>query len=269
MSDYFSSKIITVWAFDLLNGWPVLVGSFVVSIVMSIIFLLIIRCCVTVLIWIFIVIAFIGLELIGILFILEAKGINISAKLSETIISTLSYDTLLIVGIVLIVIGVLFLLLVICLRTKIMLGSKAVEIGTIFLFENCYMIILPLTQAIFIMSTFGATIIGGLYLYSLGTRTVNASFTLLTLDIGTMILIAFLIAGGAWMIFFFQGCNRFMHCSAVAIWYFNQKENGETGAPFCDSLGRLVKFHMGSVAITGLLNGLFFFIKLLAAIFTF
>jgi len=106
-----------------------------------------------------------------------------------------------------------------------MIGSKAVEIGTTFLFQNCYMIILPITQALFILGALGGTIIGCIYLYSLGVRKSNDAFSLLSLDVGQMILIAFLAAGGIWMVFFFQGCNRFLHCSAVAIWYFNQKQN--------------------------------------------
>lgn len=173
-------------------------------------------------VWIFITIAFIGFEGIGILFILQSQGITINSTIS-TNLSTLSYNTLLITGIVLIVVGVLFLLLTICLRSKIMAGSKAIEIGTTFLFENCYMIILPLTQAIFVLCTFGGTIVGVIYLYSLGERTSTQAFSLLSLNVGTIVLMSLLAAAGIWMVFFFQGCNRFLHCSAVAIWYFNQK----------------------------------------------
>jgi len=53
------------------------------------------------------------------------------------------------------------------------------------------MILLPITQALFILSTIGAIIIGGLYLYSLGSRVSNASFALLELDTGDIVLIAF------------------------------------------------------------------------------
>lgn len=222
MSEYFNSRLITAWAFELSSGWPILLGAFGAAVLASIIFLLLIRCCVTAMVWIFVVIAVIGFEGIGILFILQSQGIHVHSLVSSNL-STLSYNTLLITGIVLISVGVLFTLLTICLRSRIMIGSKAVEIGSIFLFENCYMILLPITQAIFIVSSLGATIVGAVYLYSLGTRTSTDAFSFLTLDVTTIILISILAAGGIWMVFFFQGCNRFLHCSAVAIWYFNQK----------------------------------------------
>ena len=59
-----------------------------------------------------------------------------------------------------------------------------------------------------------------------------------------------------------------MVCSAVSIWYFNHV-NGSVGAPCCDSLWRLLRFHSGSVAFCSLLNGLFFLVKILAHIFSF
>lgn len=81
-------------------------------------------------------------------------------------------------------------------------------------------------------------------------------------------MVVFFMVGGVWLVFFFHGCNHFMLCSAVSIWYFNQVgQNG--GAPCCDSLWRLSRFHSGSVAITALLNGLLFVFKILAAIFSF
>jgi len=85
------------------------------------------------------------------------------------------------------------------------------------------MIFLPITQAIFVLGALGGTIVGAVYLYSLGIRTSNDAFSFLTLNAGQIALICVLIAGGIWMVFFFQGCNRFLHCSAVAVWYFNQK----------------------------------------------
>ena len=88
-------------------------------------FLLFIRCCAGVVIWIMIIIGFIGIELVGIMMILEAKGFNISPYLNNTL-ESVSYDTLIIVGSCLIVFGVILLVLVICLKSRINQGIKAV-----------------------------------------------------------------------------------------------------------------------------------------------
>ncbi len=77
------------------------------------------------------------------------------------------------------------------------------------------------------------------------------------------------MAAGLWTIFFFHGCNHYVLCSAVAVWYFNHETKHEPGAPFGDSLHRLMRFNIGSVALTSLVNGLFFVVKILAHIFSF
>ena len=71
-----------------------------------------------------------------------------------------------------------------------------------------------------------------------------------------------------WLIFFFHGCNVFMLCSSVAVWYFNNVKKGD-GAPCGDSLWRLLRYHSGSVVFASLLNGFFWIIKFLANLFSF
>lgn len=68
---------------------------------------------------------------------------------------------------------------------------------------------------------------------------------------------------------YFHGCNHFMICSSVAIWYYNHESKFDLGNPFGDSLHRLVRYNTGSVAITSLVNGFLFILKLLAHIFSF
>lgn len=103
----------------------VLIGAAVAAMIASILFLLLIRCCTGVIVWISISIAIIGMELVGILFILQAKGINLNSFVASTL-STLSYNSLIIIGCGFIVAGVLFTLIVICLRSRIAMGSKSV-----------------------------------------------------------------------------------------------------------------------------------------------
>ena len=111
----------------------VLVGAGVAAMIASLLFLVFIRCCAGVVIWFFIFVAVAGLEVVGIFFILEAKGVNISSFVSDTL-STLSYNSLIIIGSGMIAAGAIVALLTICLRSKIALGSKSVELGAIFLF---------------------------------------------------------------------------------------------------------------------------------------
>ena len=55
-----------------------------------------------------------------------------SSVISDHLRST-SANTLLAVGIILIVVGALFLIFVICFRHRIAMGAKAVELGSLFI----------------------------------------------------------------------------------------------------------------------------------------
>ena len=84
-----------------------------------------------------------------------------------------------------------------------------------------------------------------------------------------IVYIAICLFGGLWTLFYFHGCNQFILSSATAVWYFQHENSEEQASPFCDSLGRLIRFHSGSVSIVSLIHGLFFVIKLICNIFSF
>jgi solute carrier family 44 protein 1 (choline transporter-like protein) len=133
------------------------------------------------------------------------------------------------------------------------------------------MVILPITQAIFISGTIGALAIGAVAIYSMGAFTFpdNIAFPVVSFTQGELVLLAFFLTGALWTLFWLQGCNHFTLCSAVSIWYFNHENTQNAGNPFCDSIGRLIRYHLGSVAFTSLINGLFFVVKLICQIFSF
>lgn len=205
----------------------------------------------------------------GVFFILTAKGVVIDDYVYSHL-SDLSYNTLLIVGSAVIVAAFLFFLLVLCLHSRLTMGTKAVELGSLFLFDNCCMIFLPITQVFFILSIITSLIFGAGYLYSEGTLTFpnNAAFPSVSLDGGQIAMIVIYFCACLWMIFFFHGCNHYLLCSSVVIWYFNGT-NGYENAPCGQSLQRLVRFNAGSVALTSLVNGVFFIIKIIAHILSF
>lgn len=103
----------------------VLVGAAVIAMVASLLFLLVIRCCSGGIIWVSIFICIVGLELVGILFILQSQGITINQFVTDNL-SKLSFNSLIIIGSGFIAGGVLIALIVVCLRSRIALGSKSV-----------------------------------------------------------------------------------------------------------------------------------------------
>jgi hypothetical protein len=125
LSQILNTNIYSAWATDLRQGWIVLVSAAGIAMVASLLFLFALRCFSGFIIWVSIFICLLGMELIGIMFILQAKGINISPYV-PTGISKLSYDSLIIIGSGLIVGGTLLAFIVCCLRTRIAMGSRSV-----------------------------------------------------------------------------------------------------------------------------------------------
>lgn len=120
------------WIYDLQEGWIVLVAAAGAGILLSLLFFVFVRCCAGPIIWLAIFICNAGLITIGVFFILQAKGVTVPDFVHNQL-STLSYDTLIIVGSCLIGGAVLLSILAICLKSRISMGVKAVELGSIFL----------------------------------------------------------------------------------------------------------------------------------------
>lgn len=245
-----------------------MIAASIVAIIASLLFLLFVRCCAGIVIWIVIFIAIVSLLGVGVLFILESQGIKIAAVV-DFALATLSQNSMIIIGSVCLAFGVLMLLIVCCLRRKISMGSKSVEMAAIYLVETCYIALVPLIQAILIVGALAGIIVGAIYIYSNGTMYFvnNDAFATVYLTNSQIIMISFLLAGGLWTVFWIHGSNHFILCSSASIWYFNHHNNRDLhGSPLCDSIDRLFRYHSGTVAFCSLLNGVFFILKVLAQI---
>jgi hypothetical protein len=133
LSQVLNTNVYSVWVTDLRAGWMVLVGAAVAAMIASLLFLCVVRCCSGCIIWTSIIICILGLEAVGIMFILQVNGIKVSPFISDNL-SSLSINSLTIIGSGFMAAGFLFFLTVLCLRSRINTGSKSVELGAIFLF---------------------------------------------------------------------------------------------------------------------------------------
>lgn len=199
-----------------------LILAAVAGVVLSLFFFAFVRCCAGPIIWMAIFVCIAGMMTIGVFFILQAKGITVADFVSQQL-STISYDTLIIVGSCLIGGSVLLSLLAFCLRSRIAMGVKAVQLGSLFLLQNCGLAILPVTQVILVAATVAAIIFGAASIYSLGEFAFpqRDAFPFVYLSPGQVVMLVVFLVGGLWLVFYFHGCNHFMLCSAVSVWYFN------------------------------------------------
>lgn len=107
---------------------------------------------------------------VGVLIIMEGSNkIDFTHKLPLNL-ARLSETELYITGGILIGFALIFLIIIICLWSKLQLGVKVVETTAIFVSERFYMTFMPILSAIFLFGTLAALLAGGVYLYGTGPK---------------------------------------------------------------------------------------------------
>lgn len=66
-----------------------------------------------------------------------------------------------------------------------------------------------------------------------------------------------------WQLAFLQGVSHFLLAGSTAIWYFNRNDHGEH-SPILKSLGWMVRYHLGSVALSSLLLAIVWLLRIIA-----
>ena len=107
------------------TAWIILAVSIGAAIILSLLFLIFVRCCAQFVIWVSVVLAIGGMIVIGVFFILTAKGVVIDDYIKDRL-SDFSYDALIIVGSILLGMAFFLFLLVLCLHSRITMGARAV-----------------------------------------------------------------------------------------------------------------------------------------------
>lgn len=83
ISIFFSSDAMAVWAYDVQMGYPILIAAALFSMAASLLFLVVVRCCTGVVIWLAIAGSIGGSFAVGLLYILESQGVHISPYLDS------------------------------------------------------------------------------------------------------------------------------------------------------------------------------------------
>jgi hypothetical protein len=97
-----------------------------------------------------------------------------------------------------------------------------------FLLNNCFLVILPVLEGALIILALAGFIAGGVSLLSLGDFSFpdNQPFPNLAFNGGEIGMIVVFVVASLWLIFFINGCNQFMLCSGVSVWYFSTLNGG-------------------------------------------
>ena len=228
---------------DIMMCWPVLLASTGVALVVSYIFLFIMRCMGGGLVWLMI---FLTIGTLG-----GGGGYCWylrSAKFTPADDPTYKY--LAIASYVLWGLAGLIFLFMLCCCGAIKLGIAVMKASAKFIGQNLRIMLLPIFSYVFITVWGLLWFFGGLYLYTIGYAAPRKGFefsTEIMWDKHTKPAIVYYIMGFFWVTAFILGCTQFIIAAAAAIWYFTQ---GSDAKPDCVGTGFkwLLKYHLGTIA---------------------
>ena len=133
---FFSGDRLTTWMADLYVTWPAILGSLGWSFILCLIFLLFIRLCAAVIVYLVIILVFAALIVLAVVFKLRADHYkNIDDNVYENTMNALCY--------VCIALAIIYIIFILCMCNRIRLGVALIEATAKYIHHNCCIIFIP------------------------------------------------------------------------------------------------------------------------------
>ena len=256
-----------------------------IAIVLSLISLLLTRCCAGVFVWL-IILVFLGMVFTGaVLAMKESNRLadqTIDSTNGESVapadstsnsvttftdnFSTSYYNSrnLKIASICLYVLGGISVLVVLFSLSSIAISIAVIQTASEFISSNCLIIFVPLVISLLVVGFIFLWIFGLVYLWSIGTLTPGTitAFATVKWDNTTKYIMVFYFFGLLWNVAFINYLTIFIVACCVAFWYFSfDNPDNRPRFPICKSLWWAIRYHLGSLGFGALLLAIIQFVK--------
>lgn len=254
-----------------------------IAIVLSLISLLLTRCCAGVFVWL-IILAFLGLLFAGAVFALKESNrlaentvdnINSNQTAEEKESNALSFTdnfsttyynarNLKIASIVLFIVGGISVLVVLFSLSSIAISIAVIQTASEFISSNCLIIFVPLVISILVAGFILGWIVGLVFLWSIGTLEAGTftPFATVKWDNTNKYLMVFYFFGLLWNVAFINYMTIFIVACCVAFWYFSvENPDNRPRFPICKALWWSLRYHLGSLGFGALLLAIIQFVK--------
>jgi hypothetical protein len=245
---------------DLITAWQPEAICIAISVVLTLIFMVILRCCAKLLIWI-VLFAFVALlALIAGFFWRQNTNATDSGD-------ALNYKILSIIFWVLdgcVVIGIL------CLYDDINLALTVIEAAAQFVFQTFQILLVPFYMIALVCGFIIYWIATAAFIYSIGTfspayttlyPTVISPIPQVTLNQNISNLLWYHVAGLFWVLCLLVGWVQFIVAATAAQWYFTSGSDASGSGSVCKSTYWTIRYHIGSIAIGSLILAIVMFIQ--------
>jgi hypothetical protein len=241
------------YLFDLYTARQVLGMAVGISIVLTILFMVILRCCAKTLMWITLFAFAILLAVLGYYFYKEYQS---AADPGDA----LNYK---IIAIILWCLDGAFLLGIWCMYDDIQLALAIIEAAAAFIFQTFTIIIFPFYAIALTVAFMIYWIYTVLYIYSIGTISQYGTTPLASVawDDSTRYLWYYHLFGLFWVLAFLLAWVQFVVAACAAQWYFSSSSDTAGKGSVCKSTYWSVRYHMGSLAFGSLILAIVMFVR--------
>ena len=238
---------------DLYLAWKVLLIAVGVGFVFSLVYLVLVRCCASLLVWVTFIAFIVLVAVIGGFYYNE--GLNSLNSGDQT-----NYKAF---AIALWVIDGVLLLVILCLYDDIQLALGIITTAATFVFSNFCIILVPIITLIVSCAFVVYWIATVVFIYSVGTikQYQNTPFASVDWDNTTANLWYYHLFALFWVLTFFIAAVQFIIAATAAQWYFSSQSDASGSGSSCKSFYWLIRYHLGSLAFGSLILAIIYFIQ--------
>ena len=256
---FFSSDRIVSWFSDVVVTKYAIAASVIWSFILAMLFLLFLRCCAGVIVYLTIFLVLIGLAVLCVFFRMKYNHYkNTNDTDNKTLFQVLFW--------VFVVITAIWLLFILLMCNRIRLAVALIKVTAKYVGRNCCIVFVPFLFFIILAAWIIYWLILSVYIYAAGDfnegSKVIATFTY---DKKIRYLFWYHLFALFYIYAVISSYSQFVYSSSAVIWYFTS-EKGTEHHNILKSFHRGIRYHMGSLAfgslIIAIVRFLMFFIEI-------
>lgn len=255
---------------DTMNNWQWLLAALGWGVVISFVFMFLLRCLAGCIVWCSLfglIIFFIGL---GLIFLYNAGYLGAAASAATYLgVPSINSSNNAIYGWVCIGLGCGFLILVLCCCSRLRLAVAVCKSAGQFVAAVCSSILVPIFQTILAGGMWAACLVVMVYLVSASEFVATSSdyfSSIKSYSDLSMIRFYVFIFCTLWCSAFIGAMTIFIIASACTMWYYSHGPDQELTLPVSRSYKMVFRFHFGSLAFGALLLAIVQFLQLMVEV---
>jgi ketosteroid isomerase-like protein len=258
---FFSAGNLIHWISDIYVARYVILASVIWSFLLAMIFLLFLRCCAGVIVFIILIGIFIGLVIVAVLMRFKMNDYKDEGDETKEILFCVLFW-------VCVVLALIWLLFVIIMCNRIRLSIALIQIASKYINSNCSILWIPFLFFIITIVWIAYWIILSVYLYSSGKFNKEKSHIFASFDseYNFRYLWWYHLFALFYIDAFISAFSQFIYASSASIWYFNN-DKGTEGHFILKSFKWAFRYHFGSIAFGSLIIAIVRFLMLIFEVF--